>query len=241
MPWAGGKREMDRSAQSLRVLTVTLLSAMVPLLAAALCLGAYLNFASVRANYFDLVSDRIETVSRRIAADAQMALSLGLPLGGQTVLERLLEREKETDPGIARIEVVGSTGRILFSTDAARKGTQFDHGADGPLKRDAPIASPFGTVEGTVVTEAGPELVAAAIDRLFRQVLQMTLIAFGLGVVTIGVLILFSVRAMGRRVMALSRTARGRMVPTDMVATIDEVDEAHDAVAARLEGRHAAG
>ncbi len=232
---------MDRSAQSLRVLTVTLLSAMVPLLAAALCLGAYLNFASVRANYLDLVSDRVETVSRRIAADAQMALSVGLPLGGQTVLERLLEREKETDPGISRIEVVGSTGRILFSTDAARTGTRFERAPDGPLQRDAPIASPFGTVEGTVVTDAAPDVVAAAMDRLFRQILQVTLIAFALGVVTIGVLILVSVRAMGRRVMALSRTARGRMVPTEMVATIDEVDSAHDALTTRLGAGHAAG
>ena len=231
---------MDRSAKSLRVLSVTLLSAMVPLLAAALCLGAYLNFASVRSHYLELVSDRLETVARRIASDAQMALSLGLPLGGQTTLDRTLERETEADPGIERIEVVGSTGKVLFSTDPARINATFVRGPESPLEREGMVASPFGTVEGVIVAYASQSEVDAAMDRLFRQVLWATLATFALGVVTIGVLIVVSVRAMGRRVMALGRTARGREVPTETLATIDAVDGAHDAILKRLGAGHGA-
>lgn len=231
---------MDRSAKSLRVLSVTLMSAMVPLLAAALCLGAYLNFASVRSNYLGLVSDRLETVARRIAADAQMALSLGLPLAGQSALDRTIEREAEADPGIERIEVVGSTGNIIFSTDERRIGSVVVRGPEGPLEREGMIASPFGTVEGVIVAYASPREVAATLDRLFSRVLWVTLATFGLGVLAIGVLIFVSVRVMGRRVMALGRTERGREVPAETLNTIDAIDRAHDAVAKRLGAGHGA-
>lgn len=231
---------MDSSGQSLRVLAVTLLSAMVPLLAAALCLGAYLNFASVRAHYLELVSDRLETVARRVAADAQMALSLGLPLGGQTALDRTLLREAEADPGIAAIDVVGSTGAILFSTDLANVGSQFEAVPDDPLAREALIASGFGTVEGAVVAHASAEEVRATLDTLFGEVLRAAVIIFALGVGAIGVLVAVSVRAMGRRVSALSPTAHGRMVPAETAGTIDAIDRAHEDIAARLGGVHGA-
>jgi len=229
---------METSGQSLRVLAVTLLSAMVPLLAAALCLGAYLNFASVRTHYLELVSDRLETVARRIAADAQMALSLGLPLGGQTALDRTLMREAEADPGIEAIDVVSSTGAVLFSTDLARVGTPFVRVPDDPLAREARIATGFGTVEGAVVAHASAAEVRGALDALFREVLVAALLTFAVGVATIGLLVVISVRAMGRRVTALSPTAAGRMVPAETAATIDAVDRAHEAIAARLGGAH---
>lgn len=227
---------METSAKSLRVLSITLLSAMLPLLAAALCLGAYLNFASVRTNYLELVSDRLETVARWIAGDAHTALSLGLPLGGQTALERTLEREKAADPGIGIIDVVGSTGAILFSTDAARIGTQAARVTDDPLTREALIASVFGTVEGTVIAHASRTLVDETLDDLAFGILRAAAITFVLGALFIGILVLVSVRAMGRRVTALGETARGRLVPVETLPTIDAVDSEHDRFKARLGG-----
>lgn len=227
---------MDSSSQSFRVLTITLLSAMLPLLAAALCLGAYLNFASVRTNYLALVSDRLDTVARRIASDAQMALSLGLPLGGQTVLDRTLVREKDADPGIETIDVVNSTGKILFSTDPAREGTTFERVVDDPLAREALIASGFGTVEGAVVSHADRKVVGETLDTLFQKVLTAAVATFVLGGLAIGVLVFLTVRVMGRRVTALSRTARGRSVPAETARTIDAVDRAHDQILKRLGG-----
>lgn len=209
---------------------------MIPLLAAALCLGAYLNFTSVRSNYIELVSNRIETVARRIAADAHTALSLGLPLGGQTALTRSLNREADADTGISHIDVVGSTGTILFSTRPARQGDPFEGLPDDPLVRDALIATVFGTIEGAVVTYADRAVVNATLSGLARDIIRSAIATFVLGGLGIGLLILLSVRAMGRRVRARSQTSRGQQVPAETAYTIDAVDRAHDRLADRLGG-----
>ncbi|GAB5375717.1 MAG: hypothetical protein AcusKO_21790 [Acuticoccus sp.] len=225
---------MDTSARSLRTLSLTLLTVLVPLLAAALCLGAYLNYASVRTSYLGLVGERMEAVSRRIAADAHTALGLGLPLAGQSALERTLTREKEADPGIGVIDVVGATGRILFSTDPARIGSDNVEIPDDPLVRAAPIASVFGTIEGDVHAHASRSFVSGEIDRLFAKIGRATLLTFLCALVVIVLLILLSVRALGRRLTALSPTARGRMVPAEMAPVVDAVDSEHDTLKRRM-------
>lgn len=231
---------MDTSVKSLRTLSFTLLAVLVPLLAAALGLGAYLNFASVRTSYLGLVGERMEAVSRRIAADAHTALSLGLPLGGQTALERTLAREKEADPGIGAIDVTGSSGTILFSTDPARIGTAVDADPDDPLVRAALIATVFGTVEGDVYTHASRPYVTAQIDRVFGEIVRVALITFCAATLAIAALVILGVRALGRRLTALSPTARGRMVPAEMAPVVDAVDRMHDSLKQRMAGPDAA-
>ncbi|MEO1105455.1 MAG: hypothetical protein AAFW98_17255, partial [Pseudomonadota bacterium] len=135
----------------MRALTTTLLAAMLPLVAATLVLGAYLNYASVRTNALEIFGDRLETAARRVAGDAQTALSLGLSLPGQSALARNLAREASADAVIGTIDVVDASGVVVFSNDLARVGKELDEAPDPLLSRQSPIVSPFGTVAGFVV------------------------------------------------------------------------------------------
>lgn len=218
----------------MRALTITLLSALLPLVAAALCLGAYLNYASVRTNYLELVGDRLEAAARRIASDAHTALSLGLPLAGQTTLARSLEREKAFDPALARIDVVNAAGTVMFSSDPAAVGGQDGETDLAGVTRDVPIVSMFGTLEGDVVAVADTGQVAAELDRLAGRIVRTTVLTVVLGGLAVAGLVALSVRTLGTRITAHATTAGGRLVPSDMAPTIDAIEAAHGKAASRL-------
>lgn len=218
----------------MRALTLTLLSALLPLVAAALCLGGYLNFASVRANYLELVDDRLAAAARRISSDAHTALSLGLPLAGQVALGRSLEREAAADPVIGRMDVVGASGTVLFSSDPAEVGRPFDFGDSQMVVRQAPIVSMFGTIDGAVLATASRARVDAELGRVGRVIAMATAMAVLIGALAIAGLVAISVRALGARLTAHRATSGGRLVPADMAATLDTIEAAHRPLADRL-------
>ncbi|MEM0908454.1 MAG: hypothetical protein AAGJ94_13885 [Pseudomonadota bacterium] len=224
----------------MRALTSTLLLVMLPLIAAAIALGAYLAFASVRTNYVGLISDRLETVSRRIAADAQTALSLGLPLASQPTLLRNLTREKEADASLAVIDVVGATGTTLYSTDPQRVGQAFEAPQDDTIVGDAAIISEFGTVEGAIITTASRQKMNNALAGLARQVFWEALVVIGAAALGVVGLVWLTVRAMNQRLTTQADTQRGVRVPAESVETLNAIDAAHDGVARalRIKGHH---
>lgn len=216
----------------MRTLGPTLLLVLVPLLAAALALGAYLNYASVRNTYLEMVEARQASVARRIAEDAEVALSMGLPLPGQDALRRSLVREREADPLIASVDVLSATGRVLFSSDPARAGDRIEGGAS--LLREAPVSSPFGTVEGRVVVRADGAAIEARLAELGRRIAWTAGIVFVIGTLAVAAVVLYSVSLLGRRVLAQGETAGGERVPAEALTAIAAVDEAHRRLAARL-------
>ncbi|WP_157961605.1 hypothetical protein [Acuticoccus kandeliae] len=223
-------------------LGLTLLMVLLPLVAASLGLGGYLNYASVRNSYLEMVGERLETVAHRIAGDAQIALSMGMPLGGQDALERTLVRERDADSDLASVDVVSNTGLVLFSSDPSRKGNQDVPDVSLAERRTADIVSPFETVDGTVVVRASREAIDGALNRLGRQILITVVIATIASALAVALVVTVAVRTLYGRLMDRRRTSAGRAVPAEMLEVIDAVDAAHRSIAERLaKGAKSAG
>ncbi len=213
----------------MRALALAILASLLPLLAVTLLLGAYLNYASVRASYVELTAERFETVTRRIANEAHTALMLGLPLQGQAALERTLERERMSDPAIGALRVAKIDGTVLFeSGEPAGDGFV---GTNETL-RSAIIISSFGTVEGEVMAIADPGRMAAALEPLAPRV-GRTAIAAGLaGALVLIVLVSLGVRGAVSRLLG-PEEAEGR-VPPETEAILAEITREQDAIAAEM-------
>ncbi|RAI03897.1 hypothetical protein DLJ53_05350 [Acuticoccus sediminis] len=211
-----------------------MLAALIPLVAASLALGSYLNYAGVRHNYLELVGDRMSTVAERIANDAEVAMSMGVPLTSQDVMNRSLEREAAADPMVLSIDVVGSGGNVLFSSDPDRRGSE-DRGDSAIAWRHfAPIDTAFGTNEGNVVVRASQQALDANVSDVGRSILWLSVLAILGGVAIVSVAVMLSVRALWHRLTDRAPTASGAMVPQEIRASIAAVDDEHRAVAERL-------
>ncbi|MBJ3776343.1 cache domain-containing protein [Acuticoccus mangrovi] len=214
-------------------LSLTLLVVLFPLLAASLALGAYLNYASVRNSYIEMVGTRMQTVARRVASDAQVALSMGMPLAGQNALERLLTREAAADPMIRSVDVVAADGTVLFSSDPVRRGTREQESDPMAERRMASIVSAFDTTEGLVVTRASRPALDAALARAGGGILTVAVAALSLAALAIAIVVVLAVRGLTRRLTDRAATAAGEEVPAEMVPVIAEIDEAHAAIRSR--------
>ncbi len=221
----------------MRRLSLTVLLVLAPLMAASLALGAYLNYASVRNTYVTMVGERMEVVARRIAGDAQVALGFGLPLAGQDALSRTLAREAEADPVILSVDVVASSGEVLFSSDAARVGLVDLAAADAEAeRRSATILSAFETTEGTVVVRGSRAIIAAALADLARPIRTAALVAFAAGLALIAAIVALNTRSLVGRLQRVA-TQHGREMPEEVVPVFARIDAEHRAIAARADGR----
>lgn len=217
----------------MRALTLTLLATILPLFVAALLLGAYLNYASVRSMYVNLVSDRLEASARRVATDAQTALSMGLPLAGQVALSRTAEREVAVDRAVGQLDVLDPRGVVLFSSNPDAVGEPAAApGALGSI--EAPIGSAFGTLEGAAVTRADATQISMTLSTLFGGIARASIVALVVAGAAIAIIIAVLVRILAMRLLRTGRMASGHVVPTEAVAVFDAVDTAHDALEATL-------
>lgn len=220
----------------MRKLSLTLLLVLAPLMAASLALGAYLNYASVRNTYVTMVGDRMEVVARRIASDAQVALSFGLPLAGQDALARTLTRETEADPLLLSVDVVSSAGTVLFSSDAARVDLADPGAADAEAeRRTATILSPFETTEGIVVVRGSRAIIAAALGELAGSIRTVAIAAFAVGLALIALIVGINMRSLVGRLTERGSTALGREVPREVMPVFERIDAEHRAIASRVE------
>ncbi|MEM8551736.1 MAG: hypothetical protein AAGF45_05100 [Pseudomonadota bacterium] len=217
----------------MRALSLSLLAVLLPLLAAALLLAAYLNYASVRTTYLSLVSDRLDASARRVAADAQTALSLGLPLAGQSALIRAAEREVAADAVVGRVDVVGQDGIILFSSAPSAVGE--------PTQAftllgfvEAPVVSPFGTLDGVVTASADGAFVAATLHDVFWRLASGAMAVVLICGTIIALSVIFVVRVLVGRLTRTQTTARGARLPQDAVTMVEAVDAAHRTIEEKL-------
>ncbi|ORE93029.1 hypothetical protein ATO13_14645 [Stappia sp. 22II-S9-Z10] len=218
----------------MRKLSLTLLAALIPLVAASLALGSYLNYAGVRHNYLELVGARMSTVARRMANDAEVAMSLGVPLASQDVMNTALEREAEADPMILSVDVVADGGRVLFSSDPARRDTAEPAADPAAIRHEVPIASAFGTREGAAVVRTSNAAVEGALGDMGRSILWLSLAATLLGILVVAGAVAMSVRALWQRLTARGPTVSGAMVPEETRAAFASIDAEHSAIALRL-------
>ena len=213
----------------MRALALAILASLLPLLAVTLVLGAYLNYASVRASYIELTGERFETVTRRIANEAHTALMLGLPLPGQVALERSLDRELAADRAIGALRVATLDGKVLFESGTVA-GDGFSD--TNETMRSAIIVSAFGTIDGLVIAIADPARVAEALTVLRTRVVRTAAIVGLVGALVLIVLVSLGVRGAVRRLIG-PEEAEGR-VPPETEAVLDEITREQDAIAAQF-------
>src|SRR5690606_19508918 len=128
-------------------------------------LAAYLNFSGVRTAYLDLVRSRMEMTAASIVADIASASAFGISLPEQTTLAELLVRQSGTDPLMRSIDVTGSDGTVLFSSDSRRIGGPGEEEGE-TLRHTARITNDFGDTVGAVVVRLDRTGVDEAIQGL---------------------------------------------------------------------------
>lgn len=218
----------------MRRLAFVLMVALTPVVLAAVALGAYLNYGSIRQSYFDMVGDRLETVARRVANDSEAALSIGIPLAGQATLPRLLQREREADQTLASIDVVDASNTVLYSSDETRVGSKETSDPDVTLDRSAEIQNAFETSEGTVVVRASRAVLDEELAELAGGIETVAIYAMIGALVGSFAAVLLGLRVLWGRVSSTAESAGGEIVPRETVATFRMVDEAHRSIARQL-------
>ncbi|MEO1192676.1 MAG: hypothetical protein AAFY02_13020 [Pseudomonadota bacterium] len=70
----------------------------------------------------DLEVERLRYLVSSLRATVEANLTLGLPIEDLPALQSLLERDLGTEPGVRAIEIIGPTGRTLYSTERGAIG-----------------------------------------------------------------------------------------------------------------------
>tara|TARA_R110002020_G_scaffold57582_5_gene158288 strand:- start:1186 stop:1872 length:687 start_codon:yes stop_codon:yes gene_type:complete len=220
----------------MRRLAFVLMVALTPVVLAAVALGAYLNYGSIRQSYLDMVGARLETVARRIGSDAEAALSIGIPLAGQATMQRLLHREREADDILLSIDVTDMSGSILYSSDPERVGRIETTNADISEDRSVNIQNAFETSAGTVVVRASRKILDRELGTLADGIQRTALFAMLAALIGSFAAVLLGLRVLWTRVSRTAQTDDGAVVPRETVATFRMVDEAHRVIARQLAG-----
>ena len=97
-------------------------AAVVALFGVGMC--GFLGYFKFKSAVEAAARSRMSVPAASVRAGAQAALSLGVPLAGET--RALLQRERSADPEIVEIAVVDTAGRTLLSSDAGHAATAPD-------------------------------------------------------------------------------------------------------------------
>lgn len=133
--------------------------AVVALFGVGMC--GFLGYFKFKSAVEAAARSRMSVPAASVRAGAQAALSLGVPLAGET--RALLQRERAADPEIVDIAIVDTAGRTLLATGPAGSGALPAVDVDEvrmPMRN--PFDQPLGEV---VVRHAG----ASSRDALARM------------------------------------------------------------------------
>ena len=210
-------------------LVLAMLLAIVTVAVAAMSLGVYLNYGSVRASYLQLVQTRLELVGRRLVVAIETALQLGLPLDGQTTLTALLERERASDPLLLSIDVLDDGNVVLFSSDPARVDARVDLAAADAAARLQllPVTNDFGVRSGTVALRASATAIETDLGTVRADIVRAALFVVPCVIVTAGLGLVLVLRRAESRMRAVQAGELG--------LTLRQVQDEQEAIAARLE------
>ncbi len=218
----------------LQRLSLVLLFAIAAVVAAALALGAYLNYGSVKAAYLAQVDSRLHAIGKGIVDNIETSISFGIPLAGQETLGPLLKRELGIDPAIAAIDVLDAQGGILFSSDEARVGQTLPMVDAGGLRTNIAIVNDFGGEAGSVRIVADMAILDGNLDGTAVAVRNAALYALLGALVMAGLSLLLLLSGAQRRAEEASHLAAGEDDPEASWAIL-EVDRAHAELGARLQ------
>lgn len=160
------------------------LAVCMAVVAAFLCLGAYLSYDALHSNAEDSVRSRFELSAQRVALTAERAMGTGLELSTQTTLPALLRRAIDQDAAMVSFDVVDARGVVLFSADPSRVG-QTPAPADHHTVSQE-LLDDLGQRQGTVQVRFDPELLGRLQQRLASEVRTALWVPLGLaGVVMV--------------------------------------------------------
>lgn len=217
----------------LQRLSLVLLFAIAAVVAAALALGAFLNYGSVKAAYLTQVDSRLNAIGTSIVDDIEISISFGIPLAGQETLEPLLKRELGIDPTIAAIDVLGSDGTILHSSDEARVGENLPMLDDPSLRLELPVLNDFGGEAGSVRIIANQQVLEAKLDGTASEVRNAAIYAL-LGAVALAVASLALLLSGAQRRAQEVNELTGAKEETGGSWAFLEIDRAQSTIEARL-------
>ncbi|GAB5467236.1 MAG: hypothetical protein Kilf2KO_02660 [Rhodospirillales bacterium] len=182
----------------LQRLSLVLLFAIAAVVAAALALGAYLNYGSVRAAYLTQVESRMKATGTGVLHDIETSISFGIPLAGQETLGPVLARILSTDPALFAIDVIDDSGVILHSSDPARDGQNLPMLDDNALQLNLAIRNDFGGEAGSLRLIADADLLDANLETTAAAVRNAALYALA-GALVLAVLAVLALLAGARQ------------------------------------------
>ncbi len=217
----------------LQRLSLVLLFAIAAVVAAALALGAYLNYGSVKAAYLSQVDSRLKAIGTSIVDDIEISVTFGIPVAGQETLGPLLKREQGNDSTIAAIDVLGSDGTILHSSDQARVGETLPMLGDQSLRLEIPVLNDFGGETGSVRVIANQGVLDAKLEGTAFEVRNAAIYAL-LGALALAVAALALLLSGAQRRAQQANHLAGVDEEAGASWAFVEVDRAQSAIAERL-------
>lgn len=155
----------------------------------AVFLAAYMNFSGVRSAYLDIIRSRMAMTAQSIGNDISTASTLGIPLAEQVTLPDLLARQAAADPLTLSIDILSDGGKVVFSSDPERTGSQDAASGDiGAFRYEDHVTNDFGASIGSVVVRLDRSSITSEVDRLGFDILNGA-IPTGLVAVVVGSLI----------------------------------------------------
>lgn len=144
----------------------------VLILAFAIGMATLLNSFKFEATLERLQRSRLSAVSSDVADAARNSVALGLELEQMPTLNELVSRLSRADPLILGIDVFASDGRILYSSEAQRRGSAASShwvgAAQHPAAREFFLREPADFVVGTPIRNSFDVVLGAVAVRYDR-------------------------------------------------------------------------
>lgn len=120
----------------------------------AIGMATFLNYYKYKSTVGQIVKSRVLVVANAIENSVQASLALGLSFGELNMLGALLDRQAASDSLILGIDVFDTSGKKLYSTDAASVGKSVPAAwmdAVGRTKADWFVEEPAQFVAGIAI------------------------------------------------------------------------------------------
>lgn len=135
-------------------------------------IGAYLDFAALRAAYLDVVRARFSGLASQLVINAETSLALQTPLAEQDTLLALARREQGLDRLILSIDIVDAKEAVLLSTVPGRIGGKALPSPEAILLRE-PIRDDIGRTIGQIAIRYDAMRVGSAVEQLWFEMLRI--------------------------------------------------------------------
>lgn len=142
-------------------------AAVVALFGVGMC--GFLGYFKFRSAVEAATRSRMMVPAASVRTAVEAALSLGVPLAGET--RALLQRERSADAEIVEIAVVDASGRTMSSTDRARAGGPLGALPDAVDEVRMPLRNSFDQSLGQVVVRYAAASSRTALERMRERLL----------------------------------------------------------------------